>query len=115
MRRRELLALLGSAIVRPGAAGAQPVPTIGYLSTLSEMQVTPQLAAFRRGLAEAGFVEGRDVAIEYRWAQGDYERLGGMAKELVQRPVSRPRRRHTRFRSFSWSASTRWPRAWSTA
>ena len=64
------------------------MPVIGYLSALSEGQAGPQLAAFRRGLNEFGFVEGQNVAIEFRWADGQYDRLPGMAADLVRRPVS---------------------------
>ena len=61
---------------------------IGYLSSLSEAQVAAQLAAFRRGLSEVGYLEGRNIAIDFRWAEGQYERLPGMARELVSRRVS---------------------------
>jgi len=64
------------------------MPLVGYLSTLSEPQVAPQLAAFRRGLGQTGFAEGRDIEIIYRWAEGQYQRLPAMAAELVNRPVS---------------------------
>jgi hypothetical protein len=61
---------------------------IGYLSALSEAPAAALLAAFRRGLSETGFAEGRNVAIEFRWAEGQYQRLPAMAAELVSRPVS---------------------------
>lgn len=76
------------AFVGPGTARAEKPYRIGYLSTLSEAQVARQLLAFRRGLAETGFAEGRDIEIEYRWAEGRYERLPAMAAELVARSVS---------------------------
>ncbi len=89
MKRREFL-IGGAAATWPvGAWAQQPaLPIIGYLSTLSEKQVSAQLNAFRRGLSETGFVEGRNVVIEYRWAEGQYDRLPAMAGELVRRPVS---------------------------
>jgi len=91
MRRRNFLGVLGGAAVAwPVSARAQQVatPVIGYLSALSEAQAGFQLAAFRRGLSEAGFVEGQNVAIEFRWANGHYDRLPAMATELARRPVT---------------------------
>jgi putative tryptophan/tyrosine transport system substrate-binding protein len=91
MRRREFIGLVGgAAMVWPLAARAQqpPIPTIGFLSAVSEGSVEHQAATFRRGLNEAGFVVGKNVAIEYRWADGQYDRLPAMAAELVRRPVS---------------------------
>ena len=91
MRRREFISLLGGVSAGwPLAAQAQQpaIPVVGYLSALSEAQVAAQLAAFRRGLNETGFVEGRNVAVEFRWAEGQYQRLPAMAAELVRHPVS---------------------------
>jgi putative ABC transport system substrate-binding protein len=89
MRRRVFLTLLAGATAWPCATRAQQsAPIVGYLSALSEAQVVPQLDGFRRGLNQMGFAEGRNVAIEYRWAEGQYERLPEMAAELVGRPVS---------------------------
>jgi putative ABC transport system substrate-binding protein len=89
LRRREFIqAAIGSVLATPIAARAQAVPVIGYLSTLSEERVAPQLAAFRRGLAETGFAEGGNLGIEYRWADGNFDRLPAMADELVRRTVS---------------------------
>jgi putative tryptophan/tyrosine transport system substrate-binding protein len=91
MRRREFIGVLGGAAVSlPVAARAQQpaMPVIGYLSTLSEAPAAAQLAAFRRGLSETGFAEERNVAIEFQWAEGQFQRLPAMAAELVRRPVA---------------------------
>jgi putative tryptophan/tyrosine transport system substrate-binding protein len=92
MKRREFITLIGgaAATARPLAARAQQpaIPVVGYLSALSEAQVAHQLTAFRRGLNEVGFVEGQNVAVEYRWANGQYNQLPAMAGELVRRPVT---------------------------
>jgi putative tryptophan/tyrosine transport system substrate-binding protein len=90
MRRRDFITLFGSAAAWPLAAHAQPSPrpVIGYLSARSPEDTANLLAAFRSGLAQNGFVEGQNVAIEYRWARGQYDRLSAMAAELVGRPVS---------------------------
>ena len=90
MRRREFALLLGGAVVlQPLAGRAQPpaIPVIGFLDS-SSADVWPFLAAFRKGLNEVGFVEGRNVRIEYRWAEGHYDRLPGLAAELVRIPVA---------------------------
>jgi putative ABC transport system substrate-binding protein len=89
MRRREFVKLLGVVAVWPTIARAQQErPVIGFLSAISEAAGPAQLSAFRRGLGETGFVEGQNVTVEYRWAEGKYERLPAMAAELVRRPVS---------------------------
>src|SRR5258708_14522242 len=92
MRRREFIALLTStAIARPpGARAQQPMPVIGILSTGSpkETPTAKVLAALRQGLEDAGYVEGQNVAIEYRFAEGRYDRLPALAAELVRRPVA---------------------------
>lgn len=91
MRRRDFIKVVGGvAAAWPLAARAQPapMPTIGYLSARSPAESAELLAAFQRGLADSRIVEGQDVAIEYRWAHGEYGRLPAMAAELVQRPVT---------------------------
>jgi putative tryptophan/tyrosine transport system substrate-binding protein len=89
MQRRAFISLLGGAAVMPVAARAQPpaIPVIGFLSTRSPEDIPHLLAAFLRGLAENGYVEGQNVTIEYRWALGQYDRLQAMAAELAGRPV----------------------------
>src|SRR6266566_4277099 len=90
MRRRELIALLGGAAAWPVAARAQQavVPVVGVLGSATAREWAPPVAAFLRGLSEAGFAEGRDVAIEYRWAENQYDRLPSLAAELIHRQVS---------------------------
>jgi putative ABC transport system substrate-binding protein len=92
MRRRDLLGLLGGAVVAwpVGARAQQPMPVIGYLSGGSSEadNIPDRLTAFREGLNETGFVDGKNVAIEYRWALGQYDRLPALAAELVRRQVT---------------------------
>lgn len=87
MRRRDFLGVLGGAAAWPLVANAQQQPVIGFLSALSEATVAGHLVQFRRGLSEVGFVPGRNVTVDFRWAGGQYDRLPAMAAELVQRPV----------------------------
>ena len=89
MNRRELLLLLGCAVAAPHALRAQqkPMPVIGYLNGTSPAANAELLAAFRKGLNEAGYNEGQNVTIEYRWAEFHYDRLPALAADLVGHKV----------------------------
>jgi putative tryptophan/tyrosine transport system substrate-binding protein len=90
MRRREFISGLGASLAAPRAARAQqpPVPVIGFLSSGSPGPFAQMLAAFHQGLRDGGYVEGQNVAIEYRWAEGHYDRLSTLAADLVRRRVA---------------------------
>ncbi len=90
MKRREFVAVLGGAVAWPLRARAQQpaLPVIGFLNQGSEELTAHLVTGFRKGLSETGFVENRNVAIEYRWAEGRYERLPQLATDLVDRNVA---------------------------
>jgi putative ABC transport system substrate-binding protein len=90
MRRREFITLLGGASAWSLAARAQQaaMPVIGFLSSLSQNDLGLVIPGFLQGLNGAGFIEGRSIAIEYRWAEGDYQRLPELAGDLVNRKVA---------------------------
>jgi putative tryptophan/tyrosine transport system substrate-binding protein len=91
MRRRDFITgIAGSPVARPLAARAQQpaMPVIGLLSPASPDSFAHFMRAFRQGLKDSGYVEGENVAIDYRWAEGQYDRLPALAAELVRRPVA---------------------------
>ena len=86
MRRREFISLLGAVTAIPFTAGAQQstTPLIGFLSSRSPNESEVLVAAFRQGLAEAGYAEGQNVHLAFRWAEGRYDRLPELAAELIK-------------------------------
>jgi len=120
MRRRHFITLVGGAAAWPLSARAQqaPMPMVGYLNPVEAESNTVGRGALLNGLAQIGYVEGRNVAIEYRWAEGRYDRLSSLAEELVRRQVDvivvvgtpaalPPRQRQTQSRSSLFSVPTR--------
>jgi putative ABC transport system substrate-binding protein len=90
MRRREFVRLLGGFAAMPLAARAQqsPLPVVGFLNSASPQPWEKYVAGFRVGLKEAGYVDGQNVTIEFRWAEGHYDKLPGLAADLVRRKVA---------------------------
>ena len=129
MRRREFITLLGGAAVAwPLVARAQqPTPIVGLINGRSAQDAVRNVAAFRKGLDETGYVEGQNVMVEYHWLEGQFDRLPAVMADLVRRRVDviatpafalvprRPKLRPRRSRSSSASATTRSSWDWSPA
>src|SRR5262249_16062852 len=90
MRRREFITLLGGAAAWPLSARSQQpaMPVIGFMSALSPESILDPMAGFHQGLKEAGYIESQNVAIEYRWARGHYDRMPQLAGDLVGKKVA---------------------------
>ena len=90
MRRRQFIVLLAGAAAWPAVVRAQQptIPIVGFMSGRSPDNSSHLVAAFHKGLGETGFVEDKNVTVEYRWALGQYDRLPELAAELVKRPVT---------------------------
>jgi len=90
MQRREFITFLGGLATWPITARAQQaaMPVVGFLSSASPASWAPFIAGFRKGLSETGFLEGQNVTVEYRWAEGGYNRLSDLASDLINRKVA---------------------------